>query len=131
MVTPSRRPPSKNFDEYVRSLPGRCQGCGFHIATQGCACAGGRLKFEQQANAGDEWGIFVAALREAVRDGEVHQRDMRPLIRGRIEPKHIGLFYRRAKRDGLLIEVRREQSNDEQGGNTNKWEPIYELRAAA
>jgi hypothetical protein len=51
-------------------------------------------------------------------------------VRGRIEPKHVGLNYRRAIREGLLREISREQSNDEAGRNTNKWEPIYELRAS-
>lgn len=82
---------------------------------------------------GDEWGIFTEALRTAARSdmrGQVHQRAVRPLVRGRIEPKHVGLNYRRAIREGLLREISREQSNDEAGRNTNKWEPIYELRAS-
>lgn len=77
-----------------------------------------------------EWVIFTAALRDSARAGKVHQSDMRPRIRGRIEPKHIGQLYARAKREGLLVEVDREKSNDEAGRNTNKWEPIYELRTA-
>lgn len=78
-----------------------------------------------------EWSIFVRALHKVVRDGEVHQRDVRPLIRGQINPKHIGGCYTRAKREGLLREIRREPSNDVAGRNTNKWEPVYELRSAA
>ena len=78
-----------------------------------------------------EWVIFTAALRSAAQGREVHQRDVRPLLRGRIEPKHVGLCYRRAIREGLIREVRREQSNDEVGRNTNKYEPVYELRSAA
>lgn len=77
-----------------------------------------------------EWAIFVAALRKARRDdGTVHQADMRPLIRGRIEPKSIGQQYKRAIREGLISEVAREKSNDEIGRNTNKWEPIYKHAA--
>lgn len=80
----------------------------------------------------DEWSLFVAALKSSVRsDGTVHQSDVRPKIRGRIHPKHIGQFYARARRDGLIRELRREQSGDVAGRNTNKWEPVYELSSAA
>ena len=53
-----------------------------------------------------EWRTFTAALRAAVRDdGTVHACDVRPLVRGRIEPKHIGESWRRARNEGLLVEV--------------------------
>ena len=114
---------------YVQRLaeyPDRCY-FGFALREQHpelCQCAEGN----------DEWQVFTAALRDAMRrsdDGLVHQKHARPLLRGRIEPKRIGLAYRRAIREGLIREVRREQSNDEIGKNTNKWEPVYELRSAA
>lgn len=109
--------------EFLATLPGRCPQCGFATREQG--------------HRGDcpnrsEWTTFVAALKQAVRhDGTVHQGDIRPLIRGRIEPKHIGQQYKRAIREHILREIDREQSNDEQGRNTNKWEPVYRLRSAA
>jgi hypothetical protein len=104
----------------------RCQH-GFHLSLQHpalCQCAEGS----------DEWTVFTRALRDAARksdDGLVHQRHTRPLLRDHLEPKRIGLAFRRAIREGLIREVRREQSNDEAGRNTNKWEPVYELRSAA
>jgi hypothetical protein len=110
-----------SLDAYLRSCADRCSGCGYHVPSQGCRCGGPT----------DEWGIFLVAVRAAARGDRVHQRDVRPLLRGRIEPKHIGLQYRRAIREGVLVEIAREQSNDEAGRNTNKWEPIYELRRAA
>lgn len=79
----------------------------------------------------DEWSLFVAALKRACRNGEVHQRDMRPLLHGRIEAKRIGQLYARARREGLIREIGRERSNDTAGRNTNKVEPVYELRSAA
>lgn len=78
-----------------------------------------------------EWAIFLAALRSAVRGGVVHQRDVRPIIRGRIEPKHIGTLYRRAKAEGVLIDTgKREPSDDVAGRNADKLDRIYELAAS-
>jgi len=78
-----------------------------------------------------EYVVFVSALKAATRaDGTVHQADMRPLIRGRIEPKHVGTLYRRAKSDGLIREVDHERSDDRPGKNAGRLEPVYELRAA-
>jgi hypothetical protein len=76
-----------------------------------------------------EWAIFCRALREAAVGGVVHQRDVRPLVSGRIKPQSVGRCYSRAIREGLITEVRRERSNDVAGRNTNKLEPVY-ARAA-
>ena len=85
--------------------------------------------------AGDEWSIFTDALRHAAAvsaDGRVHQRDVRPRVRGRVQPKHIGQFYRRAKDEQLLVDTgEREPSNDTAGRNTDKLDRIYLLRGAA
>lgn len=80
-----------------------------------------------------EWGVFTSVLRQVVDpDGRVHQGKVRPLIRGRIEPKRIGQMYRRAKSEGLLIDTGdREPSNDAVGRNTDKLDRIYLLRGAA
>lgn len=106
---------------WAASQPDRCAR-GFHLTAQHpdlCDCQS------------DEWRVFTAALRQVARDGEVHQRDMRPLLRGRIEASHIGQQYKRAIREGVIREIRREQSNDVAGRNTNKFEPVYQLRSAA
>lgn len=80
----------------------------------------------------DEWTTFTRALRSVVRaDRTVHQCDVRPLIRGRIEPKHIGNFWRRARAEALVVEVGHERSNDTEGRNAGRMEPYYEWRAAA
>jgi hypothetical protein len=83
-----------------------------------------------ECDAFDEWATFRSALTAAARDGKVHQADVRPLIRGRIEPKHIGTLYRRARTEGLLVEVAHERSDDLEGKNAGRLEPVYELRAA-
>ena len=76
----------------------------------------------------EEWRVFVDALRRAAKDGEVHQDDVRALIRGRIYHKHIGQLYARARRDGVLVPLRKEQSGDKEGRNTHHASPVYELR---
>lgn len=104
----------------LHNLPGRCV-CGFHLETQGCRCPGG------------EWAIFTAAIRAAVRaDGTVHQRDVRPAIRGKVAPKKIGQLYRRARSEGLLTDTgEREPSDDAAGRNLDKLDRIYRLAARA
>lgn len=106
---------------YLTSLPGRCTTCGAHLETQGCKCPG------------EEWTLFVRAIREVARpDGTVHQADVRPRIRGRVEPKHVGQFYRRARSLELIEDTgEREQSNDVAGRNADKLDRIYRLRSAA
>lgn len=109
---------------YLRSLPGRCASCGHHIELQGhsVTCAASP----------DEWATFVAAVRAVAVDGIVHQSAMRPRLRGRVAPKSIGRFYRRAKDDGLLVDTgEREPSDDAAGRNTDKLDRIYRLGRAA
>lgn len=110
-----------SLDTWLKAQPGRCPGCGYAIVEQGCRCAT------------DEWSIFTAALRTAARaDGTVHQCDVRPIIRGRIAPKHIGQMWRRARAEGLVRDTGdREPSNDTAGRNADKLDRIYALRAAA
>lgn len=110
------------LDTYLKSRPDRCSGCGYHPAHQGCRCET------------DEWSLFLAAVRQAASaaaDGKVHQHLVRPLIRGRIAPKHIGALYRRAKSEGLLVQVGKEPSRDVAGRNTHHDSPVYELREAS
>lgn len=96
----------------------RCT-CGYHVESQGCHCDG------------SEWATFLAALTSAARDGVVHQRDVRPQLRGRIEPKHIGLLWKRARKEGLVREIDHERSDDTAGRNSHRMEAVYELRSAA
>lgn len=108
------------LDSYLRTQPGRCTSCGYHVPTQGCRCPGG------------DWQVFKDALRAvAETDGTVHQRHMRRLIRGRIAPKQIGQLYRKAKAEGLIVDTgEREQSDDVAGRNSDKLDRLYRLVAA-
>lgn len=109
------------LDTYLRADPARCSGCGYHVETQGCRCGG------------SEWDIFTRAVRQvASPDGTVSQNKVRPLIRGRVNPKHIGQLYRRARSAGLLIDTgEREPSTDSRGRNADKLARLYKLRSAA
>ncbi len=80
-----------------------------------------------------EWSIFRSAVTSTARDdGTVHQCDVRPLVRGRIEPKHIGQLWRRARSEGLVRDTgEREQSNDVAGRNADKLDRVYALGRAA
>lgn len=102
-------------------LPGRCAH-GYHV-TQRTLC---------ETCTPTEWSLFRNAVLAAARpDGTVHANDLRPLIRDRIAPKHVGLMYRRAKADGLLVDTGiKEPSTDTQGRNADKDARIYRLRAA-
>ena len=107
---------------WLATFADRCER-GFHLTAHHpslCDC--------QDA---DEWAVFTAALVSAAKDGRVHQADVRPHIRGRIEPKHIGTLYRRARAEGLIREVDHERSDDVAGKNAGRLEPVYELRGAA
>lgn len=117
----------------LAALSGRCAH-GWHIAAQGCPTCVPVAPDQGKAGAAgttDEWSLFVAAVRQVARpDGTVHQGDVRPLIRGRIAPKHIGSLYRRARSEGLLVDTGQlEPSTDSAGRNTDKQSRIYRVAA--
>jgi hypothetical protein len=111
-----------------------------YYATQADRCSSGRHAIQHprfcqctELTGDSEWHTFLTAIRTAVRpDGSVHQCDVRPIIRGRIEPKHIGQMWRRARTTGLVRDTgEREPSNDVVGRNADKLDRIYALEAAA
>lgn len=110
----------------LEKLPGRCvHGFAPEQHNTFCACTTGPAS---------EWSVFTTAIRAAAAssaDGLVHQRDVRPRVRGRIEPKHIGRCYTRAIQEGLLVRAGHEESDDVAGKNAGRLEPRYELRTAA
>jgi hypothetical protein len=77
--------------------------------------------------AADPWAFFVRTLRAKVRaDGTLHVNDVRESLRGRVEPKQIGLLWRRARTAGLIHGGDEwEPSTDAQGGNADKVARVY------
>lgn len=111
-----------NLDHFLASMDTRCPS-GYDLATQHPhLCPDCPV---------DEWAVFLDAVRRSVRDGRVHLSDLRPKLRGRIAPKHIGLMVRRARAEGLLVEVAHERSDDVQGRNAGRMEPLYAWRGDA
>lgn len=107
---------------------------GLEALPDRCSLGFAEIQHPDFCNCADlgEYVVFVRALKSVARDGLIHQRDVRPIIRGRIEPKHIGTLYRRAKAEGLLADTgEREPSNDAAGRNTDKLDRIYALVGAA
>jgi hypothetical protein len=80
----------------------------------------------------DEWALFRRALTHVARehDGLIRQTHMRAKIRGAIEHKHIGTFYARAAREGLIHRDGHETSDDRAGKNAGRLEPRYRLGPA-
>ena len=112
-----------SLETWAKSQPSRCDhGYAPNQHPDACACDHGP----------SEWDIFREALARAVDpSGVVHQSAMRPLIRGRVTPKQIGSYYRRAKNEGLIRDTGdREPSNDVAGRNTDKLDRIYVLVGA-
>lgn len=74
----------------------------------------------------DSWSFFLRTIRESVRsDGTLHVNDVRPKIRGKVEPKRIGQFWKRAATLGLIRFKEWEQSTDEAGGNSDKLARVH------
>lgn len=100
----------------LAAAPDRCAQ-GFHVTQHPAYC---------HCTEGSEWSIFVAALKQAKRaDGSISQTDMRPLIKGRIEPNHIGGFYVKAKREHLIKPLDRERSTDHASRNLHHDQTLW------
>lgn len=83
-------------------------------------------EIERLRKPNDEWSFFLRTLRSCVRDdGTLHVNDVRPLIRGKVEPKHIGQFWKRAATLKLIRFKEWEQSTDEAGGNADKLARVH------
>lgn len=96
------------LDTWLKSQPGRCPGCGHHIATQGCSCEGQRLKSAGQSIATnahpDEHSAVMAAIKSLAASGRVFSsNDARPLhgVSGPI----VGAAFTAARKAGLIEAV--------------------------
>lgn len=122
------------LDAYLATLPDRCEH--LYARNQGCPTCVPVAPDQGKAGAAgttDEWSLFRGTVLAAARpDGTVHQGDVRPLIRGRIAPKHIGSLYRRARSEGLLVDTGQlEPSTDTAGRNGDKTSRVYAIGRAS
>ena len=127
------------LDIWSAARPNACER-GFDLTKQHpglCQCpqtpAAGPQVGKPGPVAGQEWSIFTAALRSAVRaDGTICQTRARAAYRGRIEPRHLGSLYRKARDRGLIVDTgEREESTDTPGRNADKLARVYRWAAAA
>lgn len=79
-----------------------------------------------------EWETFCAAiLAVSVPHGWVRPNAMRELLRGKVAPRRIGAFYRRACLEGLLSATGDyEVSDDREGRNIGRPARVYRLGTA-
>jgi hypothetical protein len=84
---------------------------------------------EHHVSADHEWRTFTDAVVRVAHShgGRVDQNDVRPLIRGRIAPKRIGAFWRRACLEGLLVVDGWSVSDDREGRNAGRPMRCYAL----
>lgn len=79
-----------------------------------------------------EFADFLSVVRSvaAAHGGEVDQNHVRPQIRGRVAPKRIGSFYRRACLDGVLAVDGYSISDDHEGRNAGRPMRRYRWRGS-
>lgn len=107
--------PRTSLDHYLRSLPGRCPSCGFHVKLQGCACEGERLKSEGQqlataAHPDDRSKVEAAIKKLAASGREFSSNDARSLhgVSGPV----VGATFTAARKAGLIRAVGFTTSTD-------------------
>lgn len=76
---------------------------------------------------GFEWDHFRACLITAsLFDGVVRPNDMRPMLAGKVAPRRVGSFYRKACLEGLIVATDEWQTSDDaHGRNVGKPARIY------
>lgn len=107
----------------ARTWPERCSGCGYHEATQGCACKGtllfkpgvrekaaGIARAEAAADPSDRARIDAAIRTVAARGGTFSANDVRPLIPGAHGPL-VGARFNAAAKAGAIVRVGYEPSS--------------------
>ena len=79
--------------------------------------------------AGYEWSVFEDAILTVAHEhgGTVDQNHVRPFIRGKVTPKRIGSFYRRACLEGWLRPDGYSISDDHAGRNAGRPMRCYRL----
>ena len=123
----------------ARTWPERCSGCGYHEATQGCACKGtlrftpgvrekaeGIARAEAHADPSDRARIDAAIRTVAGRGGVFSANDVRPLIPNAHGPL-VGARFNAAARAGVIVRIGYESSTK---ANTHA-HPIATWQAAS
>jgi hypothetical protein len=96
------------LDAWLRSQPSRCDGCGMHVQTMGCSCAGLAAKAKGQAIVSaahpDDRSKVEAAIRTLAATGKpFSSNDCRPLhgVSGPV----VGAAFTAAAKAGLIRRI--------------------------
>lgn len=96
------------LDTYLATREDRCPDCGFHVATQGCACAGNAAKAQGQAIATnarlDDAGRVDAAIRLLAATGREFSSNEARGLHGVTGPV-VGARFTAARKAGLIRSV--------------------------
>lgn len=104
-----------SLDTYLRSRPDRCDGCGYHPETQGCACEGNRLKVAGQsiataAHPADRAKV-EAAVRQLAATGRPFSANDCRAIHG-VTGGVVGATFTALRKEGVIRAVGDETSTD-------------------
>ena len=109
------RQPRPTLDQWLKSRSDRCDGCGYHVASQGCACAGLTAKDRGQAVASaahpDDRSRVEAAIRQLAATGEpFSSNDCRAIhgVRGGV----VGAAFSALAKEGVIRKLGYEASTD-------------------
>jgi hypothetical protein len=118
-----------DLDAYLRARSDRCPGCGFHVATQGCACAGitARNTILPAVSAAhpDESARLESAIRRLAASGRefsANAPELRVIVENVPGPV-VGSTFGRLSRAGVIRKVGYETSNlpSTKGHDIKKW----------
>lgn len=94
-----------SLDAYLARRADRCPGCGFHVATQGCACAGLAEKAAGQARVAaartDDAAKVDAAIRHLAATGREFSSNEARGLHGVSGPV-VGARFTAARKAGLI-----------------------------
>lgn len=104
-----------SIDTWARSRADRCSGCGFHPETQGCACAGQKLKIRGQAIATaahpTDRAKVEAAIKQLAATGRPFSANDARAIHG-VKGGVVGATFTALRQAGVIRSVGDETSTD-------------------
>lgn len=120
------RQPRPTLDQWLKSRSDRCDGCGYHVASQGCACAGLAAKDRGQAVASaahpDDRSRVEAAIRQLAATGKPFSANDARALHG-VKGGVVGSAFTALHKAGVIRHVGSEPSTSEatHGHPIGKW----------
>ena len=119
----------RSLDAWLKSRSDRCPGCGFHVKSQGCACAGLAAKAKGQdiaANAHpDERSRVEAAIRQLAATGMPFSANDARAIHG-VKGGVVGAAFTALRKEGVIKPIGDETSTDPgtHGHRVYRWQGV-------